>query len=100
MSEQTTKPPKKKNTLSERITLDGGKGDEKPPRPAARKKPSVSTSRARVDMPGKLKGSETQKNPSAAATAGKPKPAQKKRARHLERVQNRPKGKVTLARNA
>ena len=98
MSEQTTKPPKKKNTLSERITLDGGKGDEKPPRPAARKKPSVSTSRARVDMPGKLKGSETQKNPSAAATAGKPKPAAKKKGPASGKSAKPTKGKVTLAK--
>jgi len=80
-----SKTTKGKNAFSVSVTLGDEKQEEKPVSPPKRKHVSVSNSKIRVDMPGKLKPSEEAKAPvpptkpkESVAKAGVPKPAVKK----------------------
>lgn len=69
MSEQSNKttkekkePAKKANVNRMAVVLDGGKSEGKAVTSSTRKKPSVSTSRASVNIPGELKESDEKKS--------------------------------------
>ncbi len=84
MSEQPNKPTKEKNQPTKKsnanrmaVVLDGGKVEEKAVPASTRKRPSVSTSRARVDIPGELKES-VEKKPAAQPKKKASKPSEKR----------------------
>ncbi|MDY0288660.1 MAG: endolytic transglycosylase MltG [Sphaerochaeta sp.] len=95
MSEQTKKPTQgerptaKKGDVSRmKVLLDGGKPEEKPL--AKRSKPSVSSAKARVDIPGELKAEREEKKPDPPAKKQSPTPKKDDKPKEVGKPASQP----------